>query len=48
MQNCGHYTSDAIEKWSKSVEYMAALFVFVVAGCEQVYDYKTDFNLNGK
>lgn len=46
MQNCGHYTSDAIEKWSKSVEYMAALFVFVVAGCEQVYDYKTDFNLN--
>ena len=46
MKFCGQYTSVSIAAWSKSVLEMSTLFVFVVAGCEHVYEYKTDFNLN--
>lgn len=43
---CYTYKSEDVDRWSKSIEKMSSLFVVLVVGCEQVFEYKTSFNLN--
>ena len=43
---CYTYKSEDVNRWSKRIEKMSSLFVVLVVHCEQVFEYKTSFNLN--
>lgn len=45
-KSCARYESDKLDFWSKSVIKMSQLFVFSLAHCEHIAEYKTDFNLD--
>jgi hypothetical protein len=44
--SCARYESDKLDFSSKSVIKMSQLFVFSLAHCEHIAEYKTDFNLD--
>ena len=46
FSTCYKYKSDDVKRWSETVEKISDLIAVLVVGCEQVFEYKTNFNLN--
>jgi len=43
MKSCGYYENDAVNSWAQSVLGIAKMFIFVLASCEQINEYKSSF-----
>lgn len=46
ISKCGLYRSKSASIWSEEIEKMSFYLSFLLIGCEQIYEYKTEFKLN--